>query len=85
MKAASEIEWKPYVDYRNNFARIEEFLELTRLSYGLSLQLLSKYPKEMLSDTKIHPPDDAKEYSFAQGDLQFNAELVSCLINKLNK
>lgn len=58
-------DFKPYLVYRNNIEDLNRFESLTEIAYGLSEQLLFKYPKDNLS------PINFKEITSKDSDLSF--------------
>lgn len=72
-KKFNEIKFIPYLIYVQNDQKINNFYELTNISYDLTQQLLFKYPKNKLPKLKI-PQFEKNTLSYHMGDL--NAESV---------
>lgn len=60
----------PYLIYRRNQDSIENFNRLTILAYGLSQQLLFKYPKDQLGKLSL-PEFKSKDLSYSMADREF--------------
>ena len=58
----------PYQIYRRNVKSIDDFIQLTNLSYGLAQQLLFKYPKDQLP--KLPQIPKREQTSFSEADLE---------------
>jgi len=67
----------PYEKFRNHLKGIEEFESLSILSYGLTQQLLFKFPKkEVLA---FSPPKPEKnQLSYGMGDVKAESAEMSC-------
>ncbi|MBM6383100.1 MAG: hypothetical protein JSY10_03780 [Paenibacillus sp.] len=69
--------FQPYQVFQSNKRLIEEFENLTHISYGLAQQLLNKYPKEEilpLDESKI----DEKQLSYTPADVKVDEFEVIC-------
>lgn len=63
-----KIDFNPYSIYLKNLKQIDEFSDLTNLSYGLAQQLLFKYPSTKL-DPIILEKEDLKIASYSMADI----------------
>ena len=67
---SANIEFPPYIAFRTGVTQINEFAELTNLSYGLAQQLLFKFPKSQLARvTRKGPPADELSFSMADREV----------------
>jgi hypothetical protein len=71
----SQLSFEPYRIYMENQKYINNFSELTNLAYGLTLQLLFKYPRDKLPKIRLPRPErNELSYSMAEGEA-FSLEL----------
>jgi hypothetical protein len=78
MKNSEDITFQPYVNYRENQEYIDDFLRLTGLSYGITLQLLFKTPKEKLPSLNLLKKQFNKEVSYSMADVSVENVEMAC-------
>lgn len=64
--------FEPYITFLENTERIEEFTDLSALSYGLAQQLLFKHKKSSLKGVEI-PDPGRDEISFSMGECRIRS------------
>ena len=69
--------FEPHLIYRQNQKKIEDFADLTSLSYGLTQQLLFKHPKDKLLKIDL-PPPQKEELSFSMANQEFISTEMVC-------
>lgn len=70
--ALRKCNFEPYLTYLENTERIEEFTNLTALSYGLAQQLLFRHKKSRLKGVEIPDPGH-DEISFSMGECRIRS------------
>jgi hypothetical protein len=75
--ARHQLTFEPYLRYKENLERIRDFSELTTLAYGLTQQLLFKYPKDQLPGIRL-PKPKWEDLSFSMGAQEVNSVEMKC-------
>lgn len=73
----SQLAFEPYLRYRRNRDDIRDFWQLTKLAYGVTLQLLFKYPKEQLPHIAL-PEDTGGEISYGMHEREIQSVELAC-------
>ncbi|GAH19104.1 unnamed protein product, partial [marine sediment metagenome] len=76
-KKSLQPKFDPYLIYRRNQKNIEDFADLSGLSYGLTQQLLFKHPKDQLPKISL-PKPQKEELSFSMADQESASVELKC-------
>jgi hypothetical protein len=67
----------PYENYRKVVKYIDDFVQISELSYGITKQLMKRHDKESLEKVKL-PKPKRKELSFSMADIKLMSTQAVC-------
>lgn len=67
----------PYVHYCNTVKYIDDFVQISELSYGITKQLMKRHNKDSLGDVELPKPKN-KELSFCMADVKLKSNRPIC-------